>query len=433
MKSKSITYIFIAAGLVQLSGCLATGVGQKYGEAQAEKLMKAEGMSDTEIARAKLFNTREGYTQYWKEQKESSNKSITEGLKSSFQITDNEYSRSCSFDGEYGKLLRGSFNKGAGLLLPLFTLDDKATYKYDQTKTAKMHESLTKAGLKLLPLSESERFISVGKEYIDRLGKKEAEDTKQKIGSGGIRLIGSALADLSKATTAEIYRTPYNTIEYYNEVISKFGNAAYTISLGSEEDALSFQKTDTYFKMLGIDDEKSIFERRYGMPSIDYQYASEETKKIAMMAGYYKRMKSTIGSTNSMIKVIPMEEYKNRTNTPGLRIRFAGMCVVESFQATMDRFAQSDAMSEEMNKVGKNMGLSFLTAGFGNLAQLANAKANDSENRAKAQKELDDAKREYNSSYSQSEKSFYDQLVPFIPTAFSELEVSGFIKSSRLK
>ena len=64
---------------------------------------------------------------------------------------------------------------------------------------------------------------------------------------------------------------------------------------------------------------------------------------------------------------------------------------------------------------------------------MAKAKKSEAELNAKVKTELDIARKNFQEARTRADEVYYSQMIPFIPKAFQALEVSGFIKSTRLK
>ncbi len=428
----SIKRIFAAiatvAAVSQLLGCASGAMSQIAEDGVAKQIgevMKADGHSDKEIEQfQKKLKSKESYAQVWKERMANdSNKVKTEGANTAYSVIDSEYDRTCGFSGDYGAQLRTTFNKGRGLLFPSYSVNADGIFVYDEARTARLHKALTATGMKLLPVSESRKFNQIAIQYMQKLAISESKNA----GKSGFAAMASAMSSLaSAATTSEAYRTPFNTIDYFNEVLVKFPNASYTVGDSTEEVALDRIKFNHYMKLLGIS---------YGDSgsSMEYRHASKEVKLKSARARHFSDMAMHVNMMGASLQVTPMTEYKNRTQTPGLKIRTSGYCDVESYSAKMAEFDLKEKEHKEIDKIGGTMGVGMLTMGWSEVAGMAKAKTSEAELSAKVKTELDIARKNFQEARTRADEVYYSQMIPFIPKAFQALEVSGFIKSTRLK
>lgn len=430
---KIFSVVATVAAVTQLLGCASGAMMQAAedkGAKQIGEVMKADGYTDTEVSQfQRKLKDREGYAQVWKERMANdSNRVKKNGVNSSFSVIDNEYDRTCGFAGDYGTQLKTNFNKSSGLLFPVYSVDTEGNSIYDEPKTIRLHNAMTSAGIKLLPVSETRKFNQVAIEYMKKIAAIESKDA----GKGGFAAVGGAMSKMAEMGTAEVYRTPFNTINFYNEVLIKFPSASYTIGDSSEQTALERIKLDFYYNSLGLP-KSDVVMAKYGGINMDYYQSSIETKMIASKTNFYNGLIGYLKRSGASLQITTMAEYKNRTQTPGIKTIYSGYCNIESYSDQMEVFVQKEKLQKEMDKIGGIAAKSFMTMGLSNVADLVSAKSNEKEMNAKAKSELDQAVDLYREAMKKSDSMYYSQLIPFISKSFQELEVSGFTKSNRLK
>lgn len=418
-------------------------------ENQKQRAYESLGLTAEQIEESKSFESREGFLKYVEKKKLNSNKVLPTKGKTpgeAFELNDDSYLRTCSVTGPEGDSLRQRLVSKSGILIPMYIMGADGTYKVDWQLTERFHKLFSQdLRVNLAPLAETRRFNDALEKYVAALAVRDGKKDRESMGSGsavgGVNafgLIAHSLGEVGKATTAEIYRSPFNTNEYSEGVISQFKNFGFFVDPGDMKTALwaVYRRKKLVATYDGLTDEKLQAAERASM-DVDLEYKNAPAD-AAYDAGLAKRINAQARAMKASYRVTfeTVEELSSLSTTPGLKLTYGLECMMLSIKDNLENIAENAKSQKEIKDLQGGMALSFLTSGYKDLAEKVSSAADKSGQEAyrrKAKDSLNAARKKIEEARAEQLRVFNEELPRLVLTAFPQLKISGYIQSTRIK